>query len=168
VHATTEAAARFPPSTTTSSDPSIQENPMSAPTEPVPVADDAQGRELASYEQREPLSPDDTTDDTMTDDADAFDDYFDSCRAETQKIYDIFFDHDYYLEIVGDGAQGDSYIDSVWEHAEYLAMSGRTAADILAADELAHDREQTADEDYRDDDDERLDEDTDLHSGHGH
>lgn len=34
-----------------------------------------------------------------------------------------------------------------------------------AADELAHDREQTADADYRDDDDHQLGEDTDFHSG---
>jgi hypothetical protein len=30
---------------------SIQENPMRAPTEPVPPAHDGQGRDLASYEQ---------------------------------------------------------------------------------------------------------------------
>jgi hypothetical protein len=74
---------------------------MSAPTEPVPAADDAQGKELASYEQREPLFPDDTADDTMTDDA-AFDAWFESHREENlivdeaQKIYKILFDHDYY------------------------------------------------------------------------
>lgn len=36
------------------------------------------------------------------------------------------------------------------------------------ADELTHDREHTANEDYRDDDDQQLDEDTDLHSGLGY
>jgi hypothetical protein len=98
---------------------------------------------------------------------------------------------------VGDGAQEDSYSDSVWEHAMSIAMGGHTAADILAAreaapnpddlrsnnqqhidalgdyrddtaDKFAHDREHTTDEDYRDDDDERLDEDTDLHSRLGY
>ncbi len=34
--------------------------------------------------------------------------------------------------------------------------------------ELAHDREETAEEDYHRDDDEKLDEDTDFHSGLGY
>jgi hypothetical protein len=37
-----------------------------------------------------------------------------------------------------------------------------------AADERAHYREETATEDYRRDDDEQLDEDTDFHSGLGY
>ena len=36
------------------------------------------------------------------------------------------------------------------------------------ADELTHDREETAEEDYRRDDDEQLDEDTDFHYGLGY
>ena len=36
------------------------------------------------------------------------------------------------------------------------------------ADELTHDREETAEEDYRRDDDEQLDKDTDFHSGLGY
>ena len=37
-----------------------------------------------------------------------------------------------------------------------------------AADELAHDRDETAEETYRYDDDQGLDEDTDLHLGLGY
>lgn len=134
---------------------------MSAPTEPVPAAHEAQGRELASYEQREPQSTDDTAADTMNDAA--FDAYRDLPLDEVQKIYDILFDRDYYAEIRGDGAREDSYIDSVCEHAEQLVISGRTAADILAAREAAPNPEED-----RYDDDEQLNEDTDFDSSLGY
>lgn len=78
---------------------------------------------------------------------------------EIRKIYDVVFDHDHYARIEGDGTQQDSYIDSMWEHAEQLVLSGRTAADILAAQEAAE---------YHDDNDEQLHEDTNLHSGLGY
>lgn len=120
---------------------------MSAPTEPVPAAHDAQGRELASYEQGEPHRDERYLP-----------------LDEVRKIYDIVFDHEYYAEIEGNRAQEDSYIDSAWEHAEQLVISGRTAADILATREATLNPDETTAEEYRYDSDDQLDEDTDAHS----